>query len=69
MGKKNSKDFFWPSYVDVMTNLFAITLVLFVVSFFLFKGKNDVVIFVLVEKVGHRFMHKVKTAVAYAKRH
>lgn len=40
MGKKNSKDFFWPSYVDVMTNLFAITLVLFVVSFFLFKGKN-----------------------------
>ena len=41
MGKKNSKDFFWPSYVDVMTNLFAITLVLFVVSFFLFKGKNE----------------------------
>lgn len=39
MVKKNSKDFFWPSYVDVMTNLFAITLVLFVVSFFLFKGK------------------------------
>lgn len=41
MEKKNSKDFFWPSYVDVMTNLFAITLVLFVVSFFLFKGKNE----------------------------
>lgn len=41
MGKKNSKDFFWTGYVDVMTNLFAITLVLFVVSFFLFKKKND----------------------------
>ncbi len=37
---KNKKDFFWPSYVDVMTNLFAITLVLFVVSFFLFKEKT-----------------------------
>ena len=41
MKKHNSNDFFWPSYVDVMTNLFAITLVLFVVSFFLFKGKNQ----------------------------
>lgn len=40
MSKKLSDDFFWPSYVDVMTNLFAITLVLFVVSFILFKGKN-----------------------------
>lgn len=41
MKKNTSNDFFWPSYVDVMTNLFAITLVLFVVSFFLFKGKNQ----------------------------
>ncbi|WP_290539805.1 hypothetical protein [Alistipes sp.] len=40
MKKNNSKEFFWPSYVDVMTNLFAITLVLFVVSFFLFKNYN-----------------------------
>lgn len=40
MKKNNSKEFFWPSYVDVMTNLFAITLVLFVVSFFLFKNFN-----------------------------
>ena len=41
MKRKNLKDFFWPSYVDVMTNLFAITLVLFVVSFFLFKKRTD----------------------------
>lgn len=31
---------FWPSYVDVMTTLFAITLVLFVVSFARFKIKE-----------------------------
>ena len=40
MKSKNHKDFFWPSYVDVMTNLFAVTLVLFVVSFFLFRKKT-----------------------------
>lgn len=40
MNSKNHKDFFWPSYVDVMTNLFAVTLVLFVVSFFLFRKKT-----------------------------
>ncbi len=31
---------FWPSYVDIMTTLFAITLVLFVVSFARFKMKE-----------------------------
>lgn len=31
--KKKSNDFFWPSYVDLMTNLFAIILVLFVFFF------------------------------------
>ena len=41
MAKRNFKDFFWPSYVDVMTNLFAITLVLFILSFFLFKKINE----------------------------
>lgn len=34
------KDSFWPSYVDVMTNLFAIALVLFVVSFFWYKSNS-----------------------------
>ena len=37
-GKNNGS--FWPSYVDVMTTLFAITLVLFVVSFARFKIKE-----------------------------
>ncbi|MCC8152783.1 MAG: hypothetical protein LIP01_00325 [Tannerellaceae bacterium] len=38
--KKNKKGFFWPSYVDLMTYLFAITLVLFVLSYFLFSQKS-----------------------------
>ena len=37
-GKSNSS--FWPSYVDVMTTLFAIMLVLFIVSFSRFKIKE-----------------------------
>ncbi|RNI33608.1 hypothetical protein EFY79_18485 [Hanamia caeni] len=39
IGEKN-KDFFWPSYVDLMTGLFAIVLVLFVLSFKLFNDKK-----------------------------
>lgn len=44
MKKSKSGDSFWPSYVDVMTNLFAIALVLFVVYFLGFKrevGQNQ----------------------------
>lgn len=37
-GKRNGA--FWPSYVDIMTTLFAIMLVLFVVSFSRFKVKE-----------------------------
>lgn len=37
----NKKGSFWPSYVDLMTNLFAVTLVLFVVTFKLFKIRED----------------------------
>ena len=37
-GKNNGT--FWPSYVDIMTTLFAIMLVLFVVSFGRFKIKE-----------------------------
>jgi hypothetical protein len=39
MDNKNGGSF-WPSYVDIMTTLFAITLVLFVVSFSRFKTKE-----------------------------
>lgn len=37
-GKRNGA--FWPSYVDIMTTLFAIMLILFVVSFSRFKVKE-----------------------------
>lgn len=39
MDEKN-KGTFWPSYVDIMTTLFAITLILFAVSFSRFKIKE-----------------------------
>lgn len=39
MDGKN-KGSFWPSYVDIMTTLFAITLILFAVSFSRFKIKE-----------------------------
>ena len=35
---KENRDFFWPSYVDLMTALFLIMLVLFVLGF---KRSND----------------------------
>ncbi len=38
---KQSKDFFWPSYVDLMTALFLTMLVLFVLSYKLFKDKES----------------------------
>ena len=37
---RQSNDFFWPSYVDLMTSLFVVMLVLFVYSFKLFKDRE-----------------------------
>ena len=36
-----SKGFFWPSYADLMTSLFVIMLVLFILSFKLFKDREQ----------------------------
>lgn len=41
MEDSNTKGSFWPSYVDIMTTLFAIMLVLFVVSYSRFKVKEQ----------------------------
>lgn len=41
MNNQKSSDFFWPSYVDLMTSLFAITLVLFVISYITLKRERD----------------------------
>lgn len=40
MDNRNNKSAFWPSYVDIMTTLFAIMLVLFAVSYSRFKIKQ-----------------------------
>lgn len=37
---KTESDFFWPGFADLMTGLFAVMLVLFVLSFKLFKDKE-----------------------------
>lgn len=37
----NRNNFFWPSYVDLMTALFAVVLVLFILSYLNFKNKVD----------------------------
>ena len=39
IGRKN-KESFWPSYVDIMTTLFAVMLILFAVSYARFKKKE-----------------------------
>jgi hypothetical protein len=38
---KGNKDFFWPSYVDLMTSLFIVMLVLFVLSYKMFQDNED----------------------------
>jgi outer membrane protein OmpA-like peptidoglycan-associated protein len=38
---KRSHNFFWPSYADLMTALFVVMLVLFVLSYKLFKERNE----------------------------
>lgn len=39
-----SKSFFWLSYADLMTSLFIITLSLFILSYKLFKDREDIII-------------------------
>lgn len=39
--KKGGRNFFWPSYVDLMTSLFIIALVLFVISFSSYRTTKE----------------------------
>ena len=39
-----NKELFWVSYADLMTALFIVTLSLFILSYKLFKDKEDIVI-------------------------
>lgn len=40
MAKQCKRDFFWPSYVDLMTTLFVVMLLLFIISYISFRAKN-----------------------------
>lgn len=40
MEDNGKRDFFWPSYVDLMTSLFVVMLVLFILSYVKFSKKN-----------------------------
>ncbi|MDQ2768990.1 MAG: hypothetical protein M3Y54_00635 [Bacteroidota bacterium] len=66
MSKSKDKDFFWPSYVDLMTALFLTMLVLFVLSYKLFKdkqGDNDKLIYDLKVQVQEkRKLDEIKAA-------
>ena len=39
--ENNNEDYFWPSYVDLLTSIFFVMLVLFVVSFFLLTKEKE----------------------------
>ena len=41
--QEKTKDFFWPSYVDLLTVLFAVVMVLFVLSFKLWRDQSKLV--------------------------
>jgi len=63
---KESRDFFWPSYVDLMTALFLTMLVMFVLSYKLFRDKqrdNDKLIYDLKVQVQEkRKLDEIKAA-------
>ncbi|MFC5272001.1 hypothetical protein [Adhaeribacter terreus] len=48
--EKSNKDFFWPSYVDLMTVLFVVMLVMFVLSYIRFKNNEEKLIATIKEK-------------------
>jgi hypothetical protein len=48
--EKSNRDFFWPSYVDLLTVLFVVMLVMFVLSYVRFKNNEEKLIATLREK-------------------
>ena len=55
------KDFFWPSYVDLMTALFAVVLVLFVLTYFkLNKEKQQIEREKVIKEQEAALLNKVK---------
>lgn len=44
MADHSKRDYFWPSYVDLMTSLFVVMLVLFIISYLNFKKQNGILV-------------------------
>lgn len=65
---KENRDFFWPSYVDLMTVLFLVMLVLFILSFKMFQDKDtenrDNIARLQVEVEEKRKLDEIKAALA-----
>jgi len=60
--EENRKNFFWPSYVDLMTALFAVVLVLFVLSYYnLNKKKRELENLVKIKEQEAAILNKVKS--------
>lgn len=53
--KEKRNDFFWPSYVDLMTTLFSVALVLFILTFLKFKHE------LAIQKKEAQLLNKVKS--------
>jgi len=55
------KDFFWPSYVDLMTALFAVVLVLFILTYYnLSKKKTELENIIHIQEQEAAILNKVK---------
>lgn len=60
--EEKRKDFFWPSYVDLLTTLFAVVLVLFVLSYCnLSKKKKELENLVKIKEQEAAILNKVKS--------
>jgi len=58
--KKETKQFFWPSYVDVMTALFIIMLLLFILSFKSLQDEKENLVVRLEEK---KYLEKIEESI------
>lgn len=60
--EERRKDFFWPSYVDLMTALFTVVLVLFVLSYYnLNKKKSELEELIKIKEQEAAILNKVKS--------
>lgn len=65
MENNSDSEFFWPSYVDLMTALFAVVLVLFVFTYYnLNKQKKEIQLAAIKDKKDAEILRKIKSNLA-----